>query len=238
MPSHLLAADRVQGAARQQKIDNGVDISGCDGSVTSLNVLDCHLDRTAHQRSMCLWTEVNLLLGLESQRHGVLHLIARLPERGSLVICAHVEIILADVHTTNDVQSSLVDAKPSLAIMAVQTFAARAARVVDKKVKNDDLHDASDGHLAVKLAGISSRINQDKTKMSSGLTPRGRDRTSRANNPGSNIWNKKPSSPKFEPHIIKFYETRKHVFKSAITRGATHQIEESQVQYRTTETRK
>ena len=57
---------------------------------------------------------------MENQRHSLLRLNGRPPEHGSKVTCANVEITSADVHTTDDVQTFLVDAKQSLGIMAVE----------------------------------------------------------------------------------------------------------------------
>ena len=46
---------------------------------------------------------------MENQRHGLLRLNGRPPEHGFKVTCANVEIVSADVHTTDDVQTFLVD---------------------------------------------------------------------------------------------------------------------------------
>ena len=48
---------------------------------------------------------------MENQRHSLLRLNGRPPEHGFKVTCANVEIFSADVHTTDDVQTFLVDAK-------------------------------------------------------------------------------------------------------------------------------
>ena len=47
---------------------------------------------------------------MENQRHSLLRLNGRPPEHGFKVTCANVEITSADVHTTDDVQTFLVDA--------------------------------------------------------------------------------------------------------------------------------
>ena len=62
-------------------------------------------------RSSCgRWVKIHPKDG-KNQRHSLLRLNGRPPEHGSKVICANVEITSADVHTTDDVQTFLVDAK-------------------------------------------------------------------------------------------------------------------------------
>ena len=39
-----------------QRVQNGVEFSRFDGSVFSLNVLECHLANALHPRSLFLWT--------------------------------------------------------------------------------------------------------------------------------------------------------------------------------------
>ena len=95
-----------------QRVQNGVESSRFDGSVFSLNVLECHLANALHPRSLFLWMLAKKSTQrIENQTHSHLRLNGRPPEHGFKVTCANVEITSADVHTTDDVQTFLADAK-------------------------------------------------------------------------------------------------------------------------------
>merc|ERR1740133_786444 len=141
VPITFLAAHGLRWLSMLCRDDNGVNLQGLHRAVIVLLVLNGHLGLAIGpqppQRSIL--ADIGQLLAQtcgneDCQGHADLSLIRSVTKHNALVSCTHIHLVLANMDTTCNVRTLLVDPDQDLAGLVAQTLAVDTGQALVKRV--------------------------------------------------------------------------------------------------------